>query len=97
MGGGTITVQPAFSASTLDSRSHARKVLANINAYLENANNLTAAKYEIAGRSLQRISIAELLTLRDRYRAEVAREDAAANAARGLPNLRRIMVRFGGA
>ena len=95
IGSGTIIVQPAFSASTLDSRSHARKVLANINAYLENANNLTAAKYEIAGRMLQRITIAELLTLRDRYRSEVAREDAAANVARGLPDKRRVMVRFG--
>lgn len=92
---GTITVEPAFGAATLDNRSHARKVLANISAYLENANNLTAARYQIAGRELQRISIAELLTLRDRYRAEVAREDAAANLARGLPDKRRVMVRFG--
>ena len=92
---GTITVEPAFGAATLDNRGHARKVLANINAYLENANNLTAARYQIAGRELQRISIAELLTLRDRYRSEVAREDAAANVARGLPDKRRVMVRFG--
>jgi len=92
---GTITVEPAFGAATLDNRSHARKVLTNINAYLENANNLTAARYQIAGRELQRISIAELLTLRDRYRSEVAREDAAANVARGLPDKRRVMVRFG--
>lgn len=95
IGGGTITVQPAFSASTLDSRSHARKTLANIEAYLENANNLTAARYQIAGRELWRISITDQLMLRDRYRAEVAREDAAANVARGLPDKRRIMVRFG--
>lgn len=95
IGSGTIIVQPAFSAATLDNRSHARKVLANINAYLENANNLTAARYQIAGRELQRIPIAELLTLRDRYRSEVAREDAAANVARGLPDKRRVMVRFG--
>lgn len=95
MGGGTITVQPTFGAAALDGRSHARKTLANIEAYLENANNLTAARYQIAGRELWRISISDQLMLRDRYRAEVAREDAAANAARGLPNLRRIMVRFG--
>lgn len=92
---GTITVEPAFGAATLDNRSHARKALANIEAYLENANNLTAAMYEIAGRKLQRISVPDLLTLRDRYRGEVAREDAAANAARGLPDKRRVMVRFG--
>ena len=92
---GSITVQPAFGAATLDARSHARKALANIEAYLENANNLTAAQYEIAGRKLQRFAIPDLLTLRDRYRGEVAREDAATNLARGLPDHRRVMVRFG--
>jgi hypothetical protein len=92
---GTVTVQPAFSTATLDGRSHARKALANIEAYLENANNLSAARYQIAGRELWRISISDQLLLRDRYRAEVAREDAAANAGRGLPDKRRIMVRFG--
>lgn len=93
---GTITVEPAFGAATLDARSHARKALANIEAYLENAANLAAASYQIAGRELKRHTIEDLLRLRDRYRAEVAREDAAAAAARGLPDRRRVMVRFGG-
>lgn len=92
---GVTTVQPAFGAATLDARSHARKALANIEAYLENAHNLSASQYEIAGRKLQRFAIPDLLSLRDRYRAEVAREDIAANFARGLPNPSRIMVRFG--
>lgn len=92
---GIITVQPAFSAATLDNRSHARKALANIEAYLENSNNLSASMYEIAGRRLQRFSIPDLLALRDKYKSEVAREDAAANAGRGLPDKRRVMVRFG--
>lgn len=92
---GTITVQPAFSAATLDNRSHARKALANIEAYLENSGNLSASMYEIAGRKLQRFSIPDLLALRDKYKSEVAREDVAANAGRGLPDNRRVMVRFG--
>lgn len=92
---GTLTVQPAFGAATLDARSHARKALANIEAYLENPKNLSSSMYEIAGRKLQRFGIPELLTLRDRYRAEVAREDAAARVGRGLPDRRRVMVRFG--
>ena len=49
----------------------------------------------IAGRKLQRLSIPDLLTLRDRYKAEVAREDAAAQVGRGLPLKNRIFVRFG--
>lgn len=91
---GSITVQPSFGGA-VDGRSHARKALANIEAYLENSANLTAASYEIAGRKLQRISLPDLLTLRDKYRGEVIREDAAANVARGLPDKRRVMVRFG--
>lgn len=94
VGSGSIHIESAFGAAT-DARSHARKALANIEAYLENANNLSAAMYEIAGRKLQRLSIPELLTLRDRYVAEVAREDAVQRAARGLPDKRRVMVRFG--
>lgn len=92
---GTIVVEAAFSASTLDTRSHARKALANIEAYLENSANITAGSYEIAGRKLQRYSISDLLSLRDKYKTEVASEDAATNAGRGLPDKRRIMVRFG--
>lgn len=94
VGTGTVTVLPNF-ATAIDARSHARKVLSNIEAYLENPNNITASNYEIAGRSLQRFGIPELLKLRDRYRAEVAREDNAAAIARGLPDRRRILVRFG--
>lgn len=94
VGSGTITVQNNFATAT-DARSHARKALANIEAYLENSANLSAASYEIAGRKLHRFGIPELLTLRDRYRAEVAREDAAANVGRGLPDRRRVLVRFG--
>lgn len=94
VGSGAITVHPSF-ASAVDGRSHARKVLANIEAYLENSGNLTAAMYEIAGRRLQKIPLADLVAMRSRYQFEVAREDAANNAARGLPDKRRVMVRFG--
>jgi len=79
----------------VDNRSHARKVLENIETYLENSGNLSAASYEIAGRKLQRFSLPELLAMRDKYKGEVAREDAAMNVSRGLPDRRRILVRFG--
>lgn len=92
---GTMQVQGAFSADTLDARSHAKKTLDAVEAYLENPQNITAASYEIAGRKLQRLSIPDLLTLRDRYRAELATEAARARIARGLPNPGRVMVRFG--
>lgn len=92
--GGTLQILPAFTAA-LDARSHARKALAAVEAYLENPQNLSAAQYEIAGRRLQRMGIPDLLALRSRYQAEVAREDAADRVARGLPDPRRVLVRFG--
>jgi hypothetical protein len=92
---GTTVVAPAFGVDVLDARSFARKALANIEAYLENPQNLTSASYEIQGRKLQRIGIPDLLKLRDRYKFEVQREDAADRAAHGLPDPRRVMVRFG--
>lgn len=95
VGSGSVSVQNAFASATLDARSHARKALANIEAYLENASNLSAAEYQIAGRSLKRISLDELLRLRGRYQAEVAREDAAQRVAQGLGDPRRVYVRFG--
>jgi hypothetical protein len=95
VGSGSITVQAAFAASTLDNRSVARIALTNIENYLKDANNLAAAKYTIGGRELQKYPRGELLKERDYFRVEVAQEDAAANLAAGLPDRRRVMVRFG--
>lgn len=91
---GSVTVQPAFGAA-VDARSFARVALANIESYLKDANNLAAARYQIAGRELHKIPRGELLKERDKWKAEVAREDAATNLAAGLPDRRRVMVRFG--
>lgn len=94
VGTGIMHVLPAFGAAT-DARTHAAKVLEAVEAYLENANNLAAAQYEIAGRSLRRHTLPELLALRDRYRFELSRADAAQRAAAGLAPRGRIAVRFG--
>lgn len=90
---GTLRIQPAFGSAT-DGRSHARKVLDAIEAVIEGRATSQVGEYQIAGRQLKYIPIPELLTLRDKYRAEVAREDAAQRAARGLPDSRRVYVRF---
>lgn len=91
---GTMDIAPAFGAAT-DARSHARKTLDAIESYLENANNLAAAEYEIAGRKLKRFPLADLLAMRSRYQAEAQREAAAQAAAAGMPDPRRVYVRFG--
>lgn len=91
---GNITIQPTFGAAS-DTRSSARKALKAINDYIENPNNLQAAEYTIAGRSLLRHNLSTLMEMRSQLIVEVAQEDAAANLARGLPDKRRVLVRFG--
>ena len=85
----------AVSTAAMDLRSSARQALDAINAYLLDANNLKAASYSIAGRSLNRHSMADLLVLRTRLQAEVAAEAAADSLATGGMDRRRIYVRFG--
>jgi hypothetical protein len=91
---GTLVVLPDFANATpVDSRSHARKALEMIEAYLEDKNNIAARGYSIAGRSLDRYGIAELLVLRDKYKAEAASEARAERIRNGQPARNRILVR----
>lgn len=53
-----------------DARTHAQKTLAALEAWIE-GRDLAVAEYEIAGRRMKYIPIAELLKLRDQYRREV--------------------------
>lgn len=66
------------TAAPYDTRTHARRTLDAIEAWIE-GRSLAVASYRIADRQMQYIPIAELLQIRDRYRQEVRREDAAAN------------------
>jgi hypothetical protein len=96
IGTGRLTVAPAFGTATaLETRSSARQALDSITAYLANPTNLAAASYTIAGRSLSRYTRAELIAERSHWQAEVSREDAASRLAQGLPDKRRVYVRFG--
>ena len=89
-----IKADPATVTAPYDNRSHARKVLDAIQAVLENRATTDQQQVSIAGRTLTRIPVAELLVLRDRYRADVANEDAATRMAAGSKNPRFIGVRF---
>lgn len=75
---GTITIKPDPGvASASDLRSHARRALDAIEAVIENRATMDQQEYQIAGRMLKRMTVSDLLRFRDRYRAEVAAEDAA--------------------
>ncbi len=97
---GKITVKPDFRAGTataaLDARTHARKTLEAINAVIEKRATLDQQAYAIAGRSLQRTPLPDLLKLRSQYQIEVKREEAAEAARNGLTPSGNVFVRFGG-
>lgn len=66
-----------------------------IEAYLEGRLVDGIESHSIGGTQINLIPTERLVTLRDRYRQEVANEDAAARAAAGLSTRRTIRVRFG--
>jgi hypothetical protein len=94
---GSIKIEPEYrtGAATvaLDDRSHAVKMLAAIETWLE-SRDPAVAEYEIAGRRMKYIPIAELLKLRSRYQAEVANNENAARIARGEGIGRKIQFRI---
>lgn len=71
---GFVEIQDNYATTTASVRSHAKIVLDSIEAVIENRANIDQASMSIAGRSLSRMSIDELLTFRDRYRAEYLKE-----------------------
>lgn len=92
---GTFTVQANFATLTnYDARTHVKRVLDAIEAVIENRASAADLEYSVAGRSLKKMTHAELLALRDRYKAEYAAELAAERIADGLASGRRILVRF---
>jgi hypothetical protein len=93
-----IADMPANSAG-LDTRSLAKRALDAIEAKLAGRADSGVAEYQIEGRAMKYIPITELIVLRDRYRMDVAREvasdNAASRAAKGLAPAGRIAVRWG--
>lgn len=78
---GQLTIMPdmAAAAAGFDGRSHAQKCLEAIEAVLEKRSTLDQDRYRINNRELYRTPVADLMKLRDLYRAEVRREKQAAS------------------
>lgn len=86
---GIVTIRPDPAGAEYDPRNADEVMLANIEAYLRDPNNLAAASYSIGGRSLSRHSLSELHTLRSKLQMAVK------SAKNSNPiNLRRLRVRF---
>jgi hypothetical protein len=84
---GELRVLPDLRAGTAtaaqDVRSHARRVLEAIEAVLEGRATRDQEEYRIGERMLKRTPIADLLALRDRYKAEVESEAVARRVMAG--------------
>jgi hypothetical protein len=93
IGSGLFVVKPD-PASAYDARSHAVKILAAIESLIEGRAASDVNSYSIAGRSLTKLSVDDLLRWRAYYKREVRRERDAANAAAGRPTGRTQVVSF---
>jgi hypothetical protein len=91
---GTFEVVANRDAATTDPRTHARIMVEKIESLLEGRADADVASFSIAGRSLTKLSIDELMTWRDRYKSEYLRELRKERALNGDGSGAQIKVRF---
>ena len=91
---GRTTITENLANTNADLRSHAKKVLDSIQAVIEGRANMDQSSMSIAGRSLSRMSIDELMTFRDRYKAEYLKEIKLARIRNGQGTGNTPKVRF---
>lgn len=97
---GTIIVKPSFNVNNLDTHTPARKILEALMAAYQTASTDRAfvQEYEIAGRRMKFMNMADWLKAIDYWKAEVASEARAEKLANssglggGLGN--KLLVRF---
>ena len=92
---GFTEIQDNYATTTASVRSHAKIVLDAVKAVIENRATMDQSSMSIAGRSLSRMSIDELFTLKDRYQAEYNKEVKQARIANGQGSGNTIKVKFG--
>lgn len=92
---GRIEIKPDLGAAgAIDDRAHAEKVLAAIEAVIEERATKDQSSYTIGSRSLSRTPIEDLIRLRTEYRAEVGRLKREARLADGLGSGTKVLTRF---
>ena len=92
---GFVEIQDNYATTSTSVRSHAKIVLDAIEAVIENRANIDQSSMSIAGRSLSRMSIDDLLTFRARYKAEYLQEVKQARIKNGRGSGNTIKVNFG--
>lgn len=95
IGEGFTEIQENYATTTASVRSHAKIVLDAVEAVIENRATMDQSSMSIAGRSLSRMSIDELMTFRDRYKTEYLKEVKIARIKNGKGSGNTIKVKFG--
>ena len=91
---GTFEVVANRATATSDPRSHAKTMVDKIESLLEGRADADVSSYSIAGRSLSKLTVEELMTWRDRYRAEYLREVRRERALNGDRTGGTVLARF---
>jgi len=92
---GRTEITTNLANTNADLRSHAKKVVDAIEAVLENRSTMDQSSMSIAGRSLSRTPLPDLLELRDRYKAEYLKEIKLARIRNKQGSGNTIKVKFG--
>jgi hypothetical protein len=91
---GTLKVVAEISDTT-DARTSTQKLLDAVNAAIQTILDGGAVQsYSIKGRNLARMSMSELMSVRDQLKVELSREKAAESLAQGFGDSRKLYVRF---
>ena len=91
---GMFTAIHDLDSNQADPRIHAEIMLHKIETILEGKADSDVGSYSIAGRSLTKLSFDELMTARDRYKAEVVAFNNKELVKKGKANGSTIKVRF---
>ena len=91
---GDFTALPDLDNNQADPRIHAEIMITKIETILAGKADSDVSNYSIAGRSLTKLSFAELMDARDRYKRELVQHENKENAKRGRKTAATIKVRF---
>ena len=91
---GIVTVKPDLDTNTADPRSNARKILDGLQAMLENRASIDQMSMSIAGRSLSRMTPAEIRDWERHYKYLVSLETKKMRIEKGQPTGSEVKVKF---
>lgn len=91
---GDFTAIADLDVNGADPRTHPQIMINKIESILDGKADSDVGSYSIAGRSLTKMTFAELMDARDRYKAEFAKEVTENRAKRGKPTGATVKVRF---